>query len=132
MDNKVFNVSGRSKEQLHKTLECLLFDEYGDYRKVKAWKFDKEKGLILYWHENAKGSSRMMGNLNPEQLTENIWQWLETDEAKTTTLNGFDVDTDHDGSNELGFRVYVEEWGSIERHQSSICAITPRYCWYGK
>ncbi len=132
MDNREFNVAGRTKEQLRKTLKCLLLDEYSEFQKVKSWGFDKEKGLVLYWSENINNSFKMMGDLSPEQLTETVWQWLQTDEAKTTTLSGSDINYDHDGHNEIGFRVYKDGWSEVEGHHYSICAITPRYCWYGK
>ncbi|WP_435624489.1 hypothetical protein [Flagellimonas sp.] len=132
MDNRDFNVTGRSKQQLLQTIKCLLLNEYGDFRKVQAWKFVKQKGLILYWSDSVKDSHKMMGNLNPEQITDAVWQWLQTEEAKTTTLSGNDVDCKHDGHNKIGFRVYNEGWSEVEGHDYSICAVTPRHCWYGK
>ena len=38
---------------------------------------------------------------------------------------------DHDGENELGWRVYTEEWGQVNGDWHCL-AIRPAYLWYGK
>lgn len=64
MDNRLFNVNGRTFEQFELTLQLLLTGEYnnsnikkftiGDWgpigSRVKGYKFDYKKGLILYWY----------------------------------------------------------------------------------
>lgn len=42
----------------------------------------------------------------------------------------------HDGDNEIGWRVYCEDWGKIytsdNRSIDGVIAIKPVYLWYGK
>jgi hypothetical protein len=54
MDNKIFSVNGRSKEQLEQTLKLALMDEYGKVDKVKGWVFAPKKGFVLLWHVDEK------------------------------------------------------------------------------
>lgn len=130
MDNKVFNVNGRSKLQLQATLKLAMLDEYDKERKAKSWKFDPNKGLILQW-SNENGTSFPI-ELSSVMLTEIVWEWLQSKEAKSMLFEGWDANADHDGDNELGFRVYCEDWGHVGGDYSAIIAIRPSYCWYGK
>jgi len=70
--------------------------------------------------------------LSIDTACEIVYQWLKSDEAKTITLTGWDENADHDGSNALGWRVYVEDWGHIGSDWGAYCAIKPAYMWYGK
>ncbi len=143
MDNKIFNVNGRTKEQLALAVKLLLLDEYGHYERVKGWYFDIKKGLILTWHVgekyNAIPFTNRMGlqsEIQEEELVELLFDWINSPQAKTMEHEGWDVNTAHDGSNELGWRLYTENWGHIEPNGSldhySIAAFKPAYLWYGK
>lgn len=139
MDNKIFNVNGRTKLQLEKTLELLLLDEYEKQRKVKGWYFDPEKGFVLLWHTE-KGGSEFPVPLYYDSVADLVWQWLQDSEdalkMRTGKFEDWDNKLDHDGSNELGWRVYVEDWGHIYQgltlNNYTLGAIRPVYLWYGK
>lgn len=71
-------------------------------------------------------------------LVISIWEWLKTININEFELCDWEGNIDHDGFNEKGFRVYVENWGHIKNedditidHYTSF-AVKPIYCWYGK
>lgn len=146
MDNKVFNVKGRTIEQLEKAVDCLLFDEYGKYQKIAGWYFVPEKGLILTWYigdsqPKATPFTNRMGIPEPigkEELVETLWNWLFSDQAKQVTYDDWDRQLDDpDVSEDLGWRLYTDQWGHVEvvKHtidHYSVAAFKPSYCWYGK
>jgi hypothetical protein len=147
MDNKIFNVNGKTKNQLKLALKLLLSSEYndGEDQKVQGWYYRKDKGFIITWHceESNKDCKKFvdrLGKPNPpstEELADILWDWLKTDEAKSTELGRWENDEDHDGSNSIGWRLYTEQWGCIENVHGtidhySIAAIKPVYLWYGK
>ncbi len=140
MDNKQFNINGRTKEQLNLAVELLLLDEYGGKKGATGYYFSKEKGLVLTWHINSNKVTAFTNRLGqPEkmyakELTDTLWKWLDTEEAKSTEKTDWDSDSDHDGSNELGWRLYVDEWGHIKGANGSldhysIAAFKPAYLW---
>jgi len=138
MDNRQFNVKGRSELQLLKTLECLLTDDYDAIKKVWGWKFDETKGIVLYWlTSNDSTVNQFMGAASVKTLTTMIWDWLHSEEAKSFKITeDWDLDCDQDGSNYLGFRVYNDKWSCVELggniNHYTIAAIAPAWCWYGK
>ncbi len=144
--NMIFNVNGRGKEKLTATLK-LAFSEYNK-NPCKAWSFSKQAGLVLSWCYNkngATGQHPLPVALNAESCVDFVWEWLQSEQAKTVIQTGNDMDADHDGHNELGWRVYLEEWGYVYGETSengvkqyapggnyAICAIKPVYLWFGK
>lgn len=147
MDNKIFKVNGKTKQQLRLALEVLLLNEYGKMQKVKGWYYKKDKGLILTWHINEKTNTTpftdRMGRpseIDVEELTEQLWDWLQTEEAKSTEDTGSwdSYLKDSDVSQERGWLFYTENWGHIEETKNggvdhySIAAIKPTWLWYGK
>ena len=141
MDNKIFDVNGRSKEQLEMTLKLALTDEYGKQSKAKGWMFAPKKGFVLLWHVDTKKPEEKLfpEPLSYDMLSHIIWDWLKTDEALSVPLGEWEEDADHDGSNDKGFRVYTDSWGHVNTdggdytiNHYSIVAIKPVYCWYGK
>ena len=147
MDNRVFNINGRTKEQLKKAVDLLLFDEYNEYQKVKGWYYHKKKGFILTWYvgdsqEKAIPFTNRLGVPEPierEELVEVLWEWLDSEDAKNVEHgDSWDHNMSHDGSNELGWRLYTEEWGHVRNPDGhtidhySIAAFKPAYLWYGK
>ncbi len=145
-DNMVFNVNGGGKEKLAATLKLAFFDHHSF--PCKAWSFSKEAGLVLSWHydkNDPKGTYPFPTALNAESCVDFVWEWLQSEDAKTVMQTGSDVDADHDGHNKLGWRVYLEEWGYVYGETSengvkqyapggntAICAIKPVYLWFGK
>lgn len=118
MDNRIFNVNGRTKEQLTLAVKSLLLNEYGQNQKVNGWYFRKDKGLVLCWHIKEKNHGKLftdrMGNPKPievDELVDLLWEWLSSDEADTVEPADWEDDLDHDGDNENGWRLYTEEWG---------------------
>ena len=148
MDNKIFNVNGKTKDQLSLAVQLMLLDEYGkDNRigmKVRGWYFSQTKGLVLTWYVGEKYKATpftdRMGKpcpINTEELVDLLWNWLHSDEAKTVECKDWDADSDHDGSNTLGWRLYVDKWGHVAETEHtidhySIAAFKPAYLWYGK
>lgn len=143
MDNKVFNVNGRTKHQLELAVKCLLTTEYDQQTSVCSWSFSKEKGLILYWHtsKDITAFTDKWGkatSLTIEEVVNMLWEWLESDEAKNFVQTGaWDINMQHDGSNTRGWRLYAEDWGKVNQPTGggisySICAFIPVYLWYGK
>jgi hypothetical protein len=143
MDNKLFNINGKTKEQLEKAINLLLLDEYGNDNKVAGWYINIDKGLVLTWYVgpeyNAKAFTDNMGNprkITGKELVEILWNWLNSEDSKTIKLGKWETNADHDGDNDLGWRLYTEDWGCINTKHSidhySIAAFKPVYLWYGK
>lgn len=132
MDNRIFNINGAKKELLSKVLDIAFSQEGYSVRKAEAWSVHPEKGLILYWH-HVKDTNKLLTPLASSSVVDMVWEWLKSDEAKTIKMvDPWEVDMDHDGSNSIGWRVFVEEWGHVAGNFYSICAIKPAYLWHGK
>lgn len=139
MDNRVFNVNGSGEETLGRVLE-LAFAQEGRNTKAKYFVVDNKKGLILLWYVGdswKKKVSKFLTPLTAKAVTPMVVEWLQSDEAKTIVLGDWDSDSDHDGSNSYGWRVYCERWGHIQvedglSYDGSIVAITPAFMWHGK
>lgn len=135
MDNRIFNVNGIGVKELTNTL-ILLLESGSYYIKVVGWRIHPEKGFILYWDAKDENVTPFPSVMSATWLAPMIMNWLESDDAKRMKCIGKDADYDHDGSNEYGFRVYIEDWSRIQTGQSdegySIAAIRPAYLWYGK
>jgi len=147
MDNKVFNVNGKTKEQLKLAVQLLLLDEYGKRRKVSGWYFEPKKGFVLTWYvgdsqKRAIPFTNRMGqpeDIGEDELTDLLWEWLKSDEAKSVKLEGWDKKfVDSDVSTEGGWRLFTDQWGHVSNHDGhtidhySLAAFTKAYMWYGK
>lgn len=144
MDNRVFNINGRTKEQLTLAVKCLLLDEYNKKENVKGWYVNSKKGLVLTWlvkeGYKAHAFTDRMSNPTPmeeDELVDTLWNWLHSKEAKTIECEGKDAQLeDSDVSTELGWRLYTEDWGHVHDGSSmdhySIAAFKPCHLWYGK
>jgi len=134
MDNRIFNVNGRSKAQLLNTIQLALSQtSYNANPTIIGWVIDKSKGFILldYMSDYTKGT-KFPVPVTAETVLPIVWDWLKSEEAEKIPMEGWDANADHDGDNELGFRVYCEDWGHIGEYRNAIVAIKPAYCWYGK
>lgn len=135
MDNKTFNVRGRSLEELTLAIKlCLMIDSYGKEDRIKGWYFDPKHGLIALWSidSNNKNHKELPMAMGAEMFAPIAYAWIHSSEAKKIKLSGWDEDTDHDGSNDLGWRLYLEDWGHIGNERYGLFALIPSYCWYGK
>ena len=132
MDNRIFNVNGSGQEMLLKALS-LAFEQEGSHTTCTAWSVSKKHGLILQWSAGSDDKSNKLPNkMTAEDCLPLVMSWLEGDEAKGVACEGWDEDSDHDGSNSNGWRVYCEDWGHVDGNQRAICAIKPAYLWHGK
>ena len=144
MDNKIFNVNGRTIEQLELAVQLVLLDEYGQHDVVSGYYVSPKKGMVITRDVTVGKSKPFTDSLgNPKiiigykELASILFDWLMSPEAKTIECIGGDENYPHDGSNDLGWRIYVEEWGHIRGDDncldhSSIFAFKPAYLWYGK
>lgn len=138
MDNRIFNVNGKSDEMLLLALQ-LAFLQEGEKTLARAWSFCKDHGLILHWWYNETWADRDInsiirfpGNLTAIECLPFISSWLKGEDAEKVATTGWDADSDHDGHNSLGWRVYCGDWGHVNGHSNAICAIKPAYMWHGK
>lgn len=132
MDNKVFDVNGSSKAKLLSTLKLAMSDENGKEEKASAWLIDPKYGFVLLWSDLDTKAVKFPVRLGADALTDMIWEWLGTKEAKEMKFEGWDADSSHDGHNSMGFRVYCGDWGHVGSCRYAIIAIRPSYLWYGK
>lgn len=148
MDNVIFNVNGRYKNQLNMALMTRMAQEHFKHsdvefdivkldaiakNNIKGYFTSEENGLVLCWTEvkNMQGWHPVTFT-GVKDLTDFVWNWLQSSEAKYTKMQGWDDDCDHDGHNNLGWRVLVEDWGHVDRRWEAFVAIKPAYLWYGK
>lgn len=127
-DNPIFNVNGDTLKKLKQTFNLAL-----DSDKINGYVFIKDKGLVLlsYVSSTDKNVIKFPAPLNSDQIADIVFEWLKTEEALSVPREGWDEDADHDGDNELGWRVYTEDWGHIKGYHNAL-AIKPAYLWYGK
>lgn len=131
-DNRVFNVNGRGREALHQTL-ALAFDQWGNNTSCNGYVFSEQHGLILLWSLTEKPDCTALPSEAGSILTADIcWNWLQSKQAETVTIEGWDSNHDHDGHNSKGWRVYCEDWGHVDGMWQAICAVKPAYMWHGK
>lgn len=154
-DNKVFNINGENIEQLKLAVK-LLFSTSG-HQKTEAFKYIPGYGLIFYWHtdksDKSKELNRLMKPMSAESTALYIWAWLQKspeasaeleklresddvdsseDEEESIRLSSWDNDIDHDGSNYVGWRLYVDDWGHVNSSPYAIGCIKPVFLWCGK
>lgn len=128
-DSRIFNVNGSGLDMLTKTLELVFIQEGA--KTAKSFIVDKEKGLIIYWG-SVEGCNTFMAPLSAKKVATQVYEWLQTDEAKTIEYDSWCIDADHDGHNSEGWQVYCEEWGHVKDSNIAICAVKHAYIWYGK
>lgn len=129
-DNRIFNVNGVEKKHLIHAIR-LAFDINNDTSTAKSWKFDPKYGLILYWYAE-DGTHKFPVPVSPEAAAEIAFEWLDSEEARNMECKDWDADSDHDGHNGYGWRVYVEDWGHVGGSHCALCAVRPAHVWYGK
>lgn len=153
MDNREFNIKGKTKKQLALALNCLLATEYDDSETVVAWYINQKKGFVLcsYKKEYSTAFTNRLGQNHPiteAELVDVLWDWLNGLKKEEimgfTNPNGEEDEesgdhyfTNSDVSMDLGWRLYNEAWGHIKNGEhtidhSTIAAFKPSWCWYGK
>lgn len=132
-DNRLFNVSGKSKEMLRDTIR-LAFKQCGDKCKALTWIETPENGLILSEYDISSNEKayKFVTELTADTTVEIVWEWLEKADLSKFILIDWESDCDHDGHNGKGWRCYVGDWGITGGLDGAICAIKPIYLWYGK
>lgn len=148
MDNVVFNVNGLSKNQLNMAIMTRMAQEYFntsdvefdiiklDEIAIKHFKgcfVSKKHGLVLCWAEikNLPEWTSLRFR-SVKELTDFVWDWLQSEAARDIEMPDWDDDADHDGHNKLGWRAFVEDWGHVNKRWEAFLAIKPAYLWYGK
>jgi len=133
MDNRIFAVNGQGYDKLLQAME-LVFDQGWGYR-ARGW-YESEKGLVIVWHIDPNNTTvnKLPGDgHDARSLIPLVDNWLRTPKlVDKVELGQWEGNLDHDGSNQLGWKVYVEDWGHVGRDSYAICAIKPVYIWFGK
>jgi hypothetical protein len=130
MDNRIFNVNGTGLDALTKVLD-LAFLQSG-FNAAKCWRFIPEKGFVLFWTDS-NGAQKLPAPMGAAELAPMIHRWLESEDSTSMKCEGWDKRYDGgDVDTDLGWRVYVEDWGHIAGEWAAICAVRPAYMWYGK
>ena len=126
-DNRIFNVNGESDSTLLMAL-TLAFEE-SEYKCV-GWTQSATHGLQLEMGIDTQ-TNVFPTPLSASECFPLVKQWLSGNFAQMVECEGTDADADHDGHNNRGWRVYVEDAnGYCPTH--AICRIKPAYIWYGK
>lgn len=142
MENKIFNVNGKTKEQLQLAVQLLLLDEYGDKKKITGWYCTEEKGMVITWwfgdkYKATPFTDRMgkPSEIGENELVDFLWNWLNSEEARKVKCEDWAINLkDSDVSNGIGWRLYTDRWGHIEEEghsldHYSIAAFKPVYLW---
>jgi hypothetical protein len=131
-DNRIFNVNGETETGLRGTL-ALAF-HLGGFKTCVGYEFVKEKGLILYSYVSNSNKNIIVfpAPIPGELITGIVWSWLQSDQAKQVPCEGWDANADHDGDNNKGWRVYLENWGDVGGRWGVIACVKPAFIWYGK
>lgn len=132
MDNAIFNVNGKTHNDLLQTL-TLAFNQKGANTTAVGWTTSPSHGLIFLWSMDSADGQRLPVPLNAELCADVAYTWLAGKEAESIIPTGtWDIDLGHDGHNSKGFRVFKEDWGHVNGSWKAICAVMPVYLWHGK
>jgi hypothetical protein len=132
-DNRVFDINGVDDIHLKKAIE-LAFSIDSDNRMAKAYMVTEKHGLIFFaYKSDGVAANEFPVPLDASEAFDFAKEWLKSNSAHSVKLEGFFKSTnDSDVSEDWGWRVYLEEWGRVDRHWGVICAISPSWIWYGK
>lgn len=133
-DNRLFNVNGENSKTLKLAIKlAFMIDSYSEEGNIaKAYRVDPNKGLIFLWTSDTTGAIPFKNPLHYKDAFKFALEWLSSPEATNIKLEHWEEDVDHDGSNSIGWRVYLEDWGHVGDERYAICAVKPCYLWYGK
>lgn len=144
MENTIFNVRGTlpqyesEEDNLLDTLRLAF--KVCNHAKARAFRIDKNKGLILYWtdkSERSKNINEFITPLTAEQVYPQVQAFLTSyyDGEIEVDLEEFDrpmEEEDDDITSVQGWRIYTEKWGRIGGDSYVFLAIKPAYDNYGK
>jgi hypothetical protein len=128
--NRIFDVNGTDWDILLQTLR-LAFASEGENVKCSYYMINNHGLILLAYKGSGDGTEiSLPAALDADAIFPIVKSWLES--KPTTEMSGWDADADHDGSNKLGWRAYVGDWGKVGGTRNTIIAIKPAYIWYGK
>lgn len=133
-DNRIFNINGEEDKHLEQAIKLAFHIQSNNEKgaSAKAYIVMPTKGLVFLWYPT-EDSIAFPEPIYADEAYEFAKQWLSSRDAKHIELKEpWEGDCQHDGSNDLGWRVYVEDWGHVGSNHYSICAVKPCYVWYGK
>lgn len=122
MDNKQFDIVGRSDRQLELAIEIAFTDEYS---LNSAIGYEIKDGRFILYSAAHKDMIKTPFPMNFKFAISMIKEWLKITEPRTKEPNT-------DGSTALGFRVYCESWGHVDGKWEAFAAIEPIWLVYGK
>lgn len=134
MDNRVFNINGSGKDDFFLAMKLAFRQSHGYGKEDSAlyWSYAPKHGLLLHSYKESGDLNALPVALSSVEAAELAWKWLQSDDAKNVELDSWFGNADHDGSNSLGWRVYVNDWGHVGSYRGVIAAVTPAYLWHGK
>jgi len=94
------------------------------FDKAVAYKVE-DNTMVLYWHEHGTNIQRLPYPMNPRQLADFVWGWLEY--TKPTMKEPLT-----DGSTEVGWRLTSSIRKAWNDQEYSYATITPIWFVYGK
>lgn len=133
-DNRILNINGKSDAQLLLALQFAFRDQYDTPNTCKGWEVIPAKGLVLYqyYSDHLKNVQQFPAKMSADEVFPIVKKWLASDDAKKIPHENWDVNMSHDGSNIVGWRMYLEDWGHIDGNWGALCCIKPAYLWLGK
>lgn len=113
-DNRILNINGESDAQLLLALQFAFRDQYDTPNTCDGWKVIPAKGLVLYqyYSDHLKNVQQFPVKLSADEVFPIVKKWLASDDAKKIPHENWDVNMSHDGSNIVGWRMYLEDWGT--------------------
>jgi hypothetical protein len=117
MGNRVLDVNGYGREGLEKIIEFALLqagtglDHKNKYKQKIYIGFKKGKCLAFMWSDSDVDKFDWVECLySPHKVStmvDYILDWISTNEAKDIELDGWHCNAKHDGSNTLGWQIYM-------------------------
>ena len=116
---------------------------------VAGYVIHRKYGMILFWHkqkpkiELRTSEDNEFSNMTYEEVDfkemppidviDFVESWLKKANPRDfEIIDQWEEDADHDGSNDVGFRMYNETWGHVGGSGYAFIAIKPVWVWFGK
>jgi hypothetical protein len=123
MDNRQFDITAQSDEELLLALKIAFKTNFGDRTAVGYEVVDNT--LIFYWSD-VPTMSKALYPIKVEYAFGMVQGWLETVKPSE---NRPDIDGDAESN---AFRVYCDFWGHVNGKWQAFVGIQPKWAWYGK
>lgn len=131
-DNLRFDMNGPADDPpLLLAALKLVAMQRGSSAPFSGWSFDPHAGFVIHWHLGP-GINPFPEQLTAEGLAPLVTAWLSTPDARGMDCEERDSDIDHDGHNDMGWRLYAGDYSPVGRIHSALCAIRRVFVWYGK